>query len=352
MSNRPLLVAALACLALAIGAGSAQANPNVGANDPSPIKGASLYVDGADQPSAKAYRRALTQGRLSDARNLFKIAHHNIFRWIGRTLEDPRTARKFYDRAQREQPGSVVTITVLNHAGDRCGRYNPNTRRENRRYRRWINRFVQGVGSHRVIIAFEPDSLGTLKCLVSRARRARLGNMKYGIDKLSRLPNATVYVEATASDWRPAREVARYLRAVNIRKVRGFMLNATHRDTTSRNVRYGQRLSRLVGGKHFVINTSENGNGRQTYTTRRGKFVLVGCNPQNSALGHPPTTTTQTSGAALPDKVDGYLWINRPALSGGSCRKFPGRYAMRGGPKAGSFWERRALILAERSKFE
>ncbi|MDQ3588562.1 MAG: glycoside hydrolase family 6 protein [Actinomycetota bacterium] len=242
--------------------------------------------------------------------------------------------------------------------GERCkGRYDAGGRRENRRYRRWIDAFVQGVGNARVIIGFEPDSLGTLKCLVPAARRARLRNMSYGVDKLAKLPNATVYVEATASDWRPAREVARYLRAVNIRKVRGFMLNATHLDFTSRNVRYGQRLSRMVGGKSFVVNTDENGSGRQTYRrfnrrTRKFDFFNVFCNPTNSSLGHPPTTTRDLNGNALPRKVDGYLWISRPAASAGSCRQYPGRYAMRGGPNAGTFWLKRALILAERSKFE
>ena len=54
----------------------------------------------------------------------------------------------------------------------------------------------------------------------------------------------------------------------------------------------------------------------------------------------------------MPGKVDGYVWISRTAASAGSCRQFPGRYAMRGGPKAGKFWLKRALILARRSKME
>ena len=51
------------------------------------------------------------------------------------------------------------------------------------------------------------------------------------------------------------------LRAVGIAKVRGFMLNATHNDWTRNNIKYGLELSRLVGGKHFIINTAENGRG-------------------------------------------------------------------------------------------
>jgi len=349
----------LACLGAAPAASPAVANPNVGANVPSPIAKAKLYVDLVDQQSLKAFVKAFYEGRTEDAKNLRKIARHSIFRWIGKTDENPqRAASKFLAKVQREQPGAVAGITVLNHVGERCkGRYDAGGRRENRRYRSWIDGFVRGLGNARVIVGFEPDSLGTLKCLVPAARRARLSNMKYGIDKLAKLPNATVYIEATASDWRPAREVARYLRAVNIRKVRGFMLNVTHLDYTSRNVRYGQRLSKLVGGKNFVVNTDENGSGRQTYRkfnrrTRKFDFFNVYCNPTNSSLGHPPTTTRDLRGNALPNKVDGYLWISRPAASAGSCRQYPGRYAMRGGPNAGTFWLKRALILAERSRFE
>ena len=102
------------------------------------------------------------------------------------------------------------------------------------------------------------------------------------------------------------------------------MLNATHQDTTRNNVRYGQRLSPLVGGKHFVVNTSENGSGRLFVRQRRPRkrSFLVHCNPRNSSLGHPPTTTVDHQGRPLPSKVDGLLWINRPGASAGPCRQF------------------------------
>ena len=353
------LLALSLCLPLLLAAAApAAANPSIGPNDPSPIAGAPLYVDAYDQPSVRAYRTALRRGRLSDARNLFKIARHPIFRWIGKTDENPRRAtRLFLAKVRRERPGSVPGITVLNHQGMKCGAgYHDGGRRENGRYRRWVARFARAIGRARVIIAFDPDSLGTLKCLRPSARRARLNNMKSGIRILSRLPNATVYVEATASDWRPAREVASYLRRVGIHRVRGFMLNVTHQDFTERNVRYGQRLSRMVGGKHFIINTSENGHGPVRYRRyirhRLWRSVLVHCNPRKASLGHPPTTTVDYRGQPLPDKVDGYLWLNRPGASAGRCRSFSGRLALRGGPPAGKFWLKRALKLAQRSKYE
>ena len=64
--------------------------------------------------------------------------------------------------------------------------------------------------------------------------------------------------------------MAKTLRAVGIAKVRGFMLNATHYDWTRNNIKYGLELSRLIGGKHFVINTAENGRGPIHYRLANG----------------------------------------------------------------------------------
>ena len=43
------------------------------------------------------------------------------------------------------------------------------------------------------------------------------------------------------------------------------MLNATHYDWTKANIRHGLDISRRVGGKHFIINTAENGRGPVHY---------------------------------------------------------------------------------------
>jgi endoglucanase len=118
-----------------------------------------------------------------------------------------------------------------------------------------------------------------------------------------------VYIEATASDWESAHRVARKLRAVGIAKVRGFMLNATHYDWTRANIRYGLKVSRLTGGKHFVINTAENGRGPVHVRQTNGRRLTVWCNPGLRGLGPPPTTDTSHP------KVDAYLWINRPGYA-------------------------------------
>ncbi len=160
-----------------------------------------------------------------------------------------------------------------------------------------------------MVIAFEPDSLATINCLAGSRRDDRLRLLRYGVKALSRLPRTTVYLEAGASDWEPARRTARKLRAIGIGRVGGFMLNATHQDWTAANIRHGLRISRLVGGNHFVINTAENGRGPVHYYRANGRRITVWCNPGLRGLGPPPTTDTSHP------RVDAHLWINRPGYA-------------------------------------
>jgi endoglucanase len=156
--------------------------------------------------------------------------------------------------------------------------------------------------------------------------------LAYGVKVFSKLPNATVYLEAGASDWEPAKRTAWQLRSIGIRKVRGFMLNATHYDWTINNVRYGLKISRMTGGKPFIISTAFNGRGPVHLRAASGRRINVWCHPAHRGLGTPPTTNTMNP------KVDAYMWIGRPGYSAGGCN---------GGPRrVGAWWPKRALQLA------
>jgi endoglucanase len=246
--------------------------------------------------------------------------------------------RDFLNCVQATQPGSVPEMVVLRAEANRCSRnYTGGGRAEDARTRRWYRKFAAAVGSSRVVIAFEPDSLGTIDCLARSRRMARMRLLRYGVKVLSGLPNATIYLEAGASDWDNARHTAWQLRYIGIRRVRGFMLNTTHYDWTANNIRHGRKISRLTRGKHFIISTAMNGRGpihyRKYYGPHLWRVINVWCNPPGRGLGVPPTTLTGDP------KVDGFLWVGRPGESGGSCN---------GGPlPVGTFWPERALMLAK-----
>jgi endoglucanase len=342
-------ISVIAGLSLA-GPASAQVSPQ-GANpaSPNPLVGLRWFVDYDWHPSWDTYR-SWKYRRPGDARQILKIAMQPQFRWFGKWDTNPyRKVTQYMQKVERLSPGTVPTLTVFRHPKpksadpDGNGRSANDGRRfdagviEDRRYIRWVRWFARGVGHKRAVIAFEPDALGSFKYLSKRARRARLNIMREGIDILSKLPNATVYIEGGASDWRKYTETVRQLRYIGVHKVRGFMLNVTHFDWTHRNIAHGLKISRALGGKPFVISTHGNGRGPLHYRKRIGgkrRRVNVWCNPRNSALGTPPTTRT-----AHP-KVDAYLWIGRAGYSAGRCG---------GGKKAGHWWAERGLMMARRA---
>ena len=296
---------------------------------PNPLRGSRWYVDPLEH-AYRSYRAFRARGQRGKAALMWRIAREPRFRWFGRWDRSIRLrVRRYLRCAAAVQPGAVPLLVVMRHQGKRCGGgYTGGGRAEDARTRTWYRRFARGVGRARVVIGFEPDSLGTVDCLAGSRRAARLRTLRYGVRVLSRLPRATIYLEAGASDWEPARRTARQLRAIGIGRVRGFMLNVTHYDWTRRNIRHGLAISRRVGGKPFLINTSYNGRG----PVHSGGRLNIWCNPPGRGLGIPPTTRTHHA------RVDAYMWIARPGYSAGACN---------GGPlPVGTWWPQRALMFA------
>lgn len=307
---------------------------------PNPLLGLTWFVDRME-PAYGSWAHWKRTGKTGDASTIWRLASQPRFRWFGRFTR-PRMQKKirgFLDRVQCDQPGSVPQMVVMRHQGIGCGNdYDGGGPKEDARTRRWYDDFVEAVGAARVVIGFEPDSLGTIDCLGPRYRGARLRLLRYGVDKLSQLPNATIYLEAGASDWEPAKRTAAQLRFIGIDKVRGFMLNVTHHDWTRNNIQHGLDISRRVGGKPFIVNTSYNGRGPVHWkrwinrSKHLWKRMNVWCHPGLRGLGPAPTTVT-----AHP-KVDAYVYINRPGYSAGSCN---------GGPlPVGTWWPSRGLMYA------
>ena len=299
---------------------------------PNPLRGLRWFVDPLE-PAYRSYRTLWKHHRRQQAELMWRVAREPRFRWFGRWDHNVRRRVRSYLRcAAAVQPGAVPLMVVMRHQGKGCGGgYSGGGFAEDRRTRAWYRNFARGVGGTRVVIGFEPDSLGTLECLTPSRRRDRLKLLRYGVKVLSRLPRATIYLEAGASDWEPARRTAKQLRFIGVAKVRGFMLNVTHHDWTRANIRHGLAISRRVGGKHFIVNTSFNGRG-PIHIRRGRRRINIWCNPPGRGLGVEPTTAT---GHQL---VDAYMWLNRPGYSAGACN---------GGPMpVGSWWPERALMYA------
>jgi Glycosyl hydrolases family 6 len=198
----------------------------------------------------------------------------------------------------------------------------------------WYRRFVRHLGDRRAIIAFEPDSLGLIDTIrPSAARWRRMWALRRSLRLLSQLPNATVYVEAGASDWEPERRTAWQLRWIRVRRARGFVTDVTHDAWTQDEYRHGLAIARRIPGPGppFAISTAENGRGPIHRRVADGRVVTIGCNPPKRGLGPVPTLNTGLPG------VDAFLWVGRPGYSGGSCN---------GGPRpVGTWWLDRARMF-------
>jgi len=67
---------------------------------------------------------------------------------------------------------------------------------------------------------------------------------------------------------------------------RGFSVNTANFFTTGDEIGYGEAISGLTNGSHYVVDTSRNGAGPAP------DAELNWCNPSGRALGTPPTAAT------------------------------------------------------------
>jgi endoglucanase len=123
--------------------------------------------------------------------------------------------------------------------------------------------------------------------------------------------------------------LAQALTDSGVQKADGFSLNVANFYPTPEVLDFGRRVSAALGGTHFVVDTSRNGNGRPDGDTIDGGPSF--CNPPGRAIGQLPTTKTGD------EAVDAFLWIKRVGESDGACR--PGE------PEAGQWWPEYALGL-------
>jgi len=231
--------------------------------------------------------------------------------------------RRYLDRAQSEEPGAIPFISLSRIEHQSCPYVPPGPAFSAAAVTDWVLRYSQAIGRRRVMVLVEPDKLAVMGCVPARIQAQRYQELRYEIHTLRvHNPNAIVYLDAGASDWVSARRMAAELRRADVAEAQGFALGASHFDWTYKEVAYGLRISRALGGKHFVVNTSSNGHGpRPRYHSR---FYHGGCTPPGEGLGYRPTVRT-----SHPSVVDAYLWLNTPGFESGSCLGQGGGYGFR-----------------------
>lgn len=196
-------------------------------------------------------------------------------------------------------------------------------------YEKWAEAVASSLGTTKAIAVVEPDAIGLAQNLTDeQKRRERYAMIAKAAAALKKNKNCRVYLDI--SHWLSPEVAANGLKASGIAVADGFCLNTSAFERTDACIGFGEKVSKLVGNKKFIIDTSRNGNG-PWQTGEKDPW----CNPPGRALGQAPTFAT---GQPL---VDAYLWIKKPGESDGTCR---------GGPSAGTFWPEYAYGLAKNAK--
>jgi endoglucanase len=282
-----------------------------------PLAGKRLYVD----PNSEAKRQAETmrRSRPQDAALVSRIASQPVARWLGGWVSD--VGREVDNAVSKiTGAGALPVFVAYNIPGRDCGSYSAGGASGGNSYRNWIRSFANGLRGRNAVVVLEPDALPGMDCLNGAGQQERIDLLKYAVQALKG-QRASVYIDAGNAKWKSAETMATRLRQADVARADGFSLNVSNYIANAASIAYGERLSRLLGGKHFIIDTSRNGLGTAS----------TWCNARGQALGVTPTTNT---GHPL---VDAFLWIKVPGESDGTCG---------GGPRAGSWWNEIAIELS------
>lgn len=271
------------------------------------LRGAALFNPGS--PAAAYPNDPLMQ----------KIANQPTARWFGGWNGNIQgDVSGFVGNAAAA--GAMPVLIAYNVPFRDCGSYSAGGSASADAYRSWIQGMANGIAGRPATVVLEPDALAGYDCLDSQTRGVRVQLLGEAVNTL-KAAGALVYIDAGHPNWVGAADMAQRLQSANIAAADGFAINVSNYVETHKNISYGETISGMLGGKHFIVDTSRNGNGPGD----------TWCNPRGRALGEPATTNT---GHGL---MDALLWLKIPGESDGTCN---------GGPSAGTFWPELALELS------
>jgi endoglucanase len=325
-----------------VGFGSPIASPSSSTMAAQPLAESPFYVARELSPAGAAAGR-YRHSDPSSYRALKFIASepgaHRFYFW-NTPAWPAHTVARYLETVEARHPGTVQQLSTYSLVHAHCGA-DTSSPAFIRRYQRWMQGLSRGIGNFHVVMFLELDSLITTQCMAHQPAKlaARLTEVRDAVKILQANPHVAVYIDAGAADAISWRRTVSLLRRAGVAGARGFFLNSTHFDWTTKEVAFGQKIARALGGAHFVVNTAENGQGPLVPKVRfrHGNEEL--CNPTGRGLGPLSTATGYTY-------VDAFLWFTNP---GGSAGQGPG--CGKGAPPTAVFWPQYAAGLAKRANF-
>lgn len=346
--SRPRRTASAATIALALLLGALTISPGAAtartggyaANPTNPLAGVQwgVYKGGQDgvypaYDAATGTERAL----------LAKVALQPRARWYGSWMSAADARAKVHadiaaERQDTGNPNVLVPMALFRQfPGHERDKDIPWTLADRQAYRHWYDAVARGIGGAHALIILEPDLPVALQ---GWRPDIRLRLVNYAARTLGALPNTVIYIDAGASDWLKPSQQAALLKAAGVAHVRGFALDGTHYTPTGDNVVRGRQTvaalaRRGIPGKHFVIDTSDNGKGfgygqyfekHPNGVFSNAETCLTKTETQCVTLGIPPTWQVANPAWHFSTKIadmakrwtDGFVWYNRPWLTNGT----------------------------------
>ncbi|MFF1707653.1 glycoside hydrolase family 6 protein [Streptomyces sp. NPDC058252] len=346
--------------------------------------GPALYVPEANP---KAYQQAIDlahAGRFLDAAGVLAMVNTPQAVWFGD--QSPAQVERLIRGVVRDadRADAIPVLALYNIPGRDCSNYSAGGAADTAEYKQWIDAVARGIGGRAAIVTLEPDALALLPsdCGQDDAQgtktAARYLEVNYAVDKLEPLAGTRVYLDTGHPGWHTVNSIVPRLIKGGVAHASGFYINASNYNTDDANSWYGKLISSCLayvdgGGdvaecphqwwpradaqawldahvhtppsrmKHFVTDSSRNGQGPWTPPAATYPDPQDWCNPPNRGLGARPTLRTRDP------LQDARLWIKTPGESDGLClRGTPGPEDPERGmidPAAGDWFPEQALEL-------
>ena len=359
--------------------------------------GTRFYVPKPNHDAVQQIATLTRQGRKADAARIRAMIGTPTAVWV--ESGSPKEAEQQVRQVTRQAAGKkTVPVLVLYNIPFRdCAQYSAGGATSVAEYEAWIDGVVRGIGRREAVIVLEPDGLGIIPwyttvdgtlewCQPAEADAAtaaaeRFAMLNYAVDRLTALPNTSVYLDGTHSGWLNVGDITDRLLKAGVEKADGFFLNASNYQWTPNLEQYGTWISSCIayvtqvrpgdfgscgnqywsGGpannwtgvaldpakiwsdtaadptantaginsrydailgdvqptKTFVIDTSRNGQGPWTPTGAQAAW------PDPQTWCNPPGRGLgeRPSTATGTPLADAYLWIKVPGESDGQCSR-------------------------------
>jgi len=297
-----------------------------------------VYKGLADQAWAPYLRAKGEQKRM-----LGRIALTPKSKWFGAWIPNNQIRAKVSDYVANSQAGNpekLVSMTFFRMVPwEAAVKKRDATPQEAASYRDWIDKAAAAIGNAHVALVLQPD--GPLALYQDPATSRVSSLIEYSAEKLSALPNTSVYIEIGASDWPYGRDgvknVMKFLMHSGIKDARGIALNGTHFTATPLDIQRSADViealrARGITGKGAIINTANSGHpwifgdyvgpniaddapacARASAPTSK-TCVMLGV-PPTTDVANPRWGMTASTRALAEKYVDAYIWFGRPWLN-------------------------------------